>query len=208
MLRELCLFLAVVLPGTCSALEIRRVAACSGVALQLRGDIKEGDYRRLKTYFKRREKIIGFDLSSDGGFSRRASGSQILPAAKSSPSTLPTNAIPFARMFFFAAKRYFGADSKIGVHAVSSYRDIEDVGSKLLTIKLARHWAEQGVPNSAIGKMVTTSPEAITYLDLADLSGLGASAGNPFAYKSETSSEGGQAQQHTCYSREARDAAK
>ena len=67
MLRELCLFLAVVLPGTCSALEIRRVAACSGVALQLRGDIKEGDYRRLKTYFKRREKIIGFDLSSDGG---------------------------------------------------------------------------------------------------------------------------------------------
>jgi hypothetical protein len=92
-------------------------------------------------------------------------------------------------VFFAAAKRYFAADSKIGVHAISNYRDIEDVGSKLLTIKLARLWAEQGVPVSAIGKMVTTRPEAITYLDRADLAGLDASVGNPFDYQVEKSNE-------------------
>jgi hypothetical protein len=46
--------------------------------------------------------------------------------------------------------------------------------------------------------MVTTRPETITYLDGADLSGLDASAGNPFAYKNEKSSEAGQAQQQSC----------
>jgi hypothetical protein len=49
-----------------------------------------------------------------------------------------------------------------------------------LTIKLARLSAKLGVPNSTIGKMVTTRPSNITWLDAADLSGLGASARNPF----------------------------
>jgi hypothetical protein len=100
--------------------------------------------------------------------------------------------------FFAAAKRYFEVDSKIGVHAVSNDRDIEDARSKLLTIKLARLWAEQGISNSVIGKMVTTRPETITYLDRADLSGLDASAGNPFASRDEKSSEAGQAPQQSC----------
>jgi hypothetical protein len=72
------------------------------------------------------------------------------------------------------------------------------LGSKLLTMRLARLWAEQGVPNSAIGKMVTTRPETITYLDQADLSGLKALAGNPFVYEAEKSSEAGKAQQQSC----------
>jgi hypothetical protein len=86
------------------------------------------------------------------------------------------------RYFFVAAKRYFGAESKIGVHSVSNDRDIEDAESKLLTIKRARLWAERGIANAAIGKMVTTRPETITYLD---------------AYNAE-SSEAGQAQQQSC----------
>ena len=134
-----------------------------------------------------------------GEFSRRASVSQILHAAKSLPSMSAASATPFARMFFFAGtKRYFGVDAKIGVHAVSNDQDIEDAGSKLLTIKLARLWAEQGIPHSAIGKMVTTRPQTITYLDRADLSALGASEGDPFAHKAEKSSEEGQAQQQSC----------
>jgi hypothetical protein len=63
MFRLLCLLLAVVLPGTCSPLEIRRVAACSGVV----GDINEGDYSRLRCHFNAKETIVGLDLSSDGG---------------------------------------------------------------------------------------------------------------------------------------------
>src|ERR1700730_17505631 len=65
--RILCLLLSVVLPVTCSALEIRRVQTCSGIVLRLRGDIKEGDFSQLKSHFRVKEAIVGFDLSSDGG---------------------------------------------------------------------------------------------------------------------------------------------
>ena len=65
MVRVLCLLLAVMLPGgPCSALDIRRVTACSGIVLRLRGDIKEGDYSRLKSHFKKKAMIPGLDLSS------------------------------------------------------------------------------------------------------------------------------------------------
>src|ERR1700753_1116701 len=37
--RPLCLLLSIVMPVTCSALEIRRVQTCSGIVLRLRGDI-------------------------------------------------------------------------------------------------------------------------------------------------------------------------
>jgi hypothetical protein len=40
---------------------------------------------------------------------------------------------------------------------------------------------------TAIGKMVTTRPETMTYLDQADLSGLDVPEGDPFAYKAEKS---------------------
>jgi hypothetical protein len=197
--RILCLLLSVVAPITCCALEIRRVQTCSGTVLRLRGDIKEGDFSQLRSQFRGKEAIVGFDLSSDGGdleeglriaeFTRRKKLTVYVVGECNSAC---------ADVFLAAAKRYFEADSKIGVHAVSNSRDIEDVGSKLMTIKLARLWAEQGIPSSAIGKMVTTRPEAITYLDEADLSGLDASAGNPFAYEDEKSSEAGQAQQQSC----------
>jgi hypothetical protein len=197
--RILCLLLSVVLPVTCFALEIRRVQTCSGIVLRLRGDIKEGDFSQLKSHFRRKEAIVGFDLSSDGGILEE--GLHIADLTRRKKLTVYVAGecdSACSDVFFAAAKRYFEADSKIGVHAVSNDRDIEDVGSKLLTIKLARLWAERGVSNSVIGKMVTTPPDAITYLDRADLSGLDAAAGNPFAYKGEKSSEAGQAQQQSC----------
>jgi hypothetical protein len=197
--RILCLLLSVVLPVTCLALEIRRVQTCSGVVLRLRGDIKEGDFSQLKSHFRRKEAIVGFDLSSEGGILEE--GRRIADLTRRKKLTVYVVGecdSACSDVFFAAAKRYFEADSRIGVHAVSNDRDIEDAGSKLLTIKLARLWAEQGVSSSIIGKMVTTLPGTMTYLDRADLSGLEASAGNPFAYKDEKSSEAGQAQQPGC----------
>jgi hypothetical protein len=195
----LCLMLSIVLPVTCSALEIRRVQTCSGIVLRLRGDIREGDFSHLKAYFKGRQTVVGFDLSSDGGVLEE--GLRIAHLARRKKLTVyvgdECNSV-CADIFFAASKRYFGEDSKIGVHSVSNYRDIEDAGSKLLTIKLARLWAEQGVPNSAIGKMVTTRPETITYLDRDDLSALDATAGNPFGRKAVKSNEAGRAEQQSC----------
>jgi hypothetical protein len=196
--RILYLLLSVLLPVTCSALEIRPVQTCAGMVLRLRGDIKEGDYSRLKAHFKRREAIVGFDLSSGGGDLEE--GFRIADLARRKALTVYVAGVcnsACADVFFAAADRHFGTDSKIGVHAVSNDRDIEDVGSKLLTIKLARLWAKEGVPNSIIGKMVSTRPEAITYLNQTDLSALHASAGDPFAYKTETG-EAGQPQQQSC----------
>jgi hypothetical protein len=193
------LLLSMVLPVTCSALEIRPVQTCFGMVLRLRGDIREGDFSQLKARFRGRKAIVGFDLSSDGGILEE--GLRIAHLARRKKLIVyvgdECNSV-CADIFFAASKRYFGADSKIGVHAVSNDRDIEDAESKLLTIKLARLWAEQGVPNSAIGKMVTTRPETITYLDRADLSALDATAGNPFDHKAEKSSEAGQAEQPSC----------
>lgn len=197
--RSLCLLFCIVLPFACSALEIRRVRTCSGIVLRLRGDIREGDFLQLTSQFRGKEAILGFDLSSDGGVLEE--GLRIAEFTRRKKLIVYVDAqcnSVCADVFFAAAKRYVGADSKIGVHSISNYRDIEDVGSKLLTIKLARLWAERGVPNSAIGKMVTTRPETITYLDRTDLSALDTSEGYPF--EAENPSDAGQARQQGCAS--------
>ena len=193
------LLMSIVPPVTCPALEIRRVQTCSGMVLRLRGDIKVGDFSQLKSQFRGKEAIIGFDLSSEGGILEE--GVRIANFTRRKKLVVyvtgECNSV-CAEIFFAAAKRYVGAESKIGVHSVSNDRDIEDAGSKLLTIKRARLWAERGIPSSAIGKMVATRPETITYLDRADLSALGASEEDPFAYQAEKSSNPGQAQQLGC----------
>src|SRR5215469_2135584 len=125
--RILCLLLGVALPATSSALKMQRVQTCSGMVLRLRGDINEGDFSQLKSHF-RKEAIIGFDLSSDGGILEE--GLRIADFTRHKRLTVyvaeECNSV-CADIFFAAPKRFFGADSKIGVHAVSNYRDIEDV---------------------------------------------------------------------------------
>ena len=67
MIRVFCLLCLLLLSGASSALEIRRVAACSGVVLRLRGDFEDGDYARVRSQFRETDVVIGLDLSSDGG---------------------------------------------------------------------------------------------------------------------------------------------
>jgi hypothetical protein len=200
MVRVLCLLLAMMLSGACSALEIRRVTVCSGVVLRLRGDIKEGDYARFKSQFRKKDAVIGLDLSSPGGDLEE--GVQIATLAHQKKLSVYVSkecSSVCAFVFFAAAKRYLAKDTRIGVHSVSDTRDIEDLSSMRLTLKLARLSAKLGVPNSAIGKMVTTRPSNITYLDAADLSGLDTSVGNPFHYqRPEKSSGAPEEQQQGC----------
>jgi hypothetical protein len=194
MIRVLCwsyLLLATMLSGTCSALEIRRVVACSGVVLRLRGDFRVGDYARFKSQFSQKDAVIGVDLSSTGGDLEE--GVQIATLARQKKLSVYVSkecSSVCAFIFFAATKRYVAKDTRIGVHSVSDNRDIEDLSSMRLTLKLARFSAKLGVPNSTIGKMVTTRPSNITWLDAADLSGLGASARNPFHYDGSEKSSG------------------
>jgi len=188
----LCLLFSVTSSVTCSALEIRPIQTSSGIVLRMRGDIRSGDYLKLKAKFKGKP-IVGFDLSSDGGHLEEGLRIAELVRRKKLRVYIADECDSVcADIFFAAASRHFGAGSKIGVHAISNDKDIEDVGSKLLTLKLARFWAKEGVPNSVIGKMVTTRPEAVTYLDDTDLSDLHASAGDPFVHETKESAEAGQ----------------
>jgi hypothetical protein len=202
MFRLLCLLLGLSLPVTCFGLEIRRVAACSGVVLRLRGDINAGDYVRFRSNFKTKETIIGLDLSSDGG--DLGDGLRIAELVHKKQLKVYVSGecnSGCAFIFFSAPHRFFAEESRIGVHSVGDSREYEDPGSMLLTLKLARISAKLGVPNSIIGKMVTTRPATISYLDQADLSALDASAGNPFDFKSETQAE---AERNCTSTREAR----
>jgi hypothetical protein len=76
-----------------------------------------------------------------------------------------------------------------------------------LTHKFARLLAQQGVPKTAIRKMVTTRASDITYLDARELSALDTSVGNPFHYQSPDKSSGkAEEQQQSC--RDERNAAR
>ena len=101
MVRVLCrsfVLLAILLSGTCFALEIRRVAACSGVILRLRGDFKDGDYARFKSQFRQRDATIGLDLSSTGGDLEEGMQIATLVHQKNSASMFPTSVVPLARL--------------------------------------------------------------------------------------------------------------
>jgi hypothetical protein len=199
MVRALCLLSAMILSGTCSALEFRRVAACSGVVLRLRGEFKEGDYARFKSHFRKDDVVIGLDLSSNGGdFEEGVQIANLARQKKLSIYVAEECDSVCAIVFFAAAKRYLARDSRVGVHSISNSRDIEDFDSMRLTRRFARLLAEQGVPNSAIRKLVTTRPSHISYLDAADLSALDASAGNPFHYQKPDKSGGSAEEQQGC----------
>jgi hypothetical protein len=175
----------------------------------MRGDIKEGDYSRFKSHFKRSELIVGLDLSSGGGdLEEGLLIADLVRRKKLAVYVAGECDSACAFVFFAATSRHFGQQSRLGVHAVSDHRDIEDRGSMVLTVKLARVSAKLGVPNAVIGKMVTTRARAISYLDQADLSALDASAGDPFDYKPEKSTEAGGQPQKSCSSGQARQALK
>jgi hypothetical protein len=200
MVRVLCLLLAMILSDMCSALEIHRVAACSGVVLRLRGDFRDGDYARFKSHFRKKTAVIGLDLSSDGGVLEEAVRIANLARQKKLSVYVAEECNSVCAFVFFAAsKRYLAQNSKIGVHSVSNSRYIEDLDSMRLTLELARLSAKLGAPESAIGKIVTTRPSNITYLDQGDLSALDTSVGSPFHYqRPENSSGATKEQQQGC----------
>ena len=81
--------------------------------------------------------------------------------------------------------------------------------SMRLTLEVARSSAKLGTPESVIGKLVTTRPSNISYLDGHDLSGLDTLVGNPFHYqRPEKSSGAAEGQQQGCQDDLTRTAAK
>jgi hypothetical protein len=162
------------------AFQIRRVATGAGVVLKLRGDVRAGDYGRLKTILQSGS-VAGLEIRSGGGSLQdgfdiarvvRDKG-LIVYASKECDSVC-------AFILFAAKQRYIGRGCRIGVHSVANYRGKEDADTARLTVQLSRLLAGLGVPHSVIGKLVATPPARITLLDNRDLAGLNVHRTNPF----------------------------
>src|SRR6476660_1213120 len=163
-----------------SAFQIKRVGTGSGTVLILRGDVRDGDYGRLKSILQNGS-VVGLEIRSGGGSLEdgfeiarvvRDKG-LVVYASKECDSVC-------AFIFFAAKERYIGRGCKIGVHSVSNQRGKEDSDSARVTVQMSRLLVRLGVSHSIIGKIVTTPPAKITYLDNRDLAELNVHRTNPF----------------------------
>ena len=163
-----------------SAFRIKRVETDSGTVLRLRGDVREGDYGRLKSALQN-ERVVGLQIRSDGGSLEEGVDIARVVRDKSLIVYASGECNSACALIFFAAKeRYMDRGSKIGVHSVSNDRGKEDADSTRVTVRMSRLLVGFGVPHAVIGKMVATPPARITFLDHRDLVGLNVHRANPF----------------------------
>jgi hypothetical protein len=179
-LRLVAFLVLIAVPQPARAFQIKRVGTDSGTVLRLRGDVREGDYSRLKSILQNGS-VIGLEIRSDGGSFEdgvdiarivRDKG-LIVYASKECDSVC-------ALIFFAAKERYMDRGCKIGVHSVSNDRGKEDADSARITLRMSRLLVGLGVPHSIIGKIVVTPPATITFLDNRDLAELNVHRTNPF----------------------------
>ncbi len=175
-----------------AGMEISRIANCNGGdVLKLRGDVKAGDYVKFRSQFGGQRRIVGLDLDSPGGSLREGVRIAMLTRQKRL-STYVAKECDSACAFIFllGRKRYASGEAKIGVHAVGNDYGSEDNGTIRDTIYFARLSAKLGIPSSTIGKMVTTPPGKIAFLDRGDLLALKVIMRNPFLDKSGNGNHG------------------
>jgi hypothetical protein len=165
----------------CAAIEISRIPGCDGDVLRLRGDIVAGDYVKFRSFLGDQRRIAGLDLDSTGG--SLYEGFRIAALTRQRRlSTFVAKECDSACAFIFllGRKRYATSEAKIGVHAVGNGYGMEDSGTLRDTIYFARLSAKLHIPSAIIGKMVTTPPGKITFLDQTDLSDLKVIRRDPF----------------------------
>jgi hypothetical protein len=177
------LFAPIVLVGLIQpamAVQIRRVVTDAGIVLRLSGDITSGDYLRLKNVLQN-DAIVGLEIRSGGG--SLEAGIDIARVVRDRGLVVYASRecdSVCAFIFFAAKKRFVGHGCKIGVHSVSNERGKEDSGSARITLEMSRLLVGVGVPLSIIGKIVTTPPAKITFLNNRDLASLNVQRTNPF----------------------------
>jgi hypothetical protein len=179
-LKLVALLVLIALLQPASAFQIKRVGTDSGTVLRLRGDVRDGDYGRLKSILQNGS-VVGLDIRSGGGSLEdgfeiarvvRDKG-LVVYASKECDSVC-------AFIFFAAKERYIGRRCKIGVHSVSNQRGKEDADTARSTVMMSRLLAGLGVPHSIIGKIVATPPAKIAFLNNRELAGLNVRRSNPF----------------------------
>jgi hypothetical protein len=177
------LLLALVQPA--GAFQLKRVTTDAGVVLRLRGDVRAGDFGRLKANLQDTA-VVGLEISSGGGSLEDGFDIARLVRDKGLVVYASEQCDSVCAFIFFAAKeRFLGRGCKIGVHSVSNDRGREDADSARVTLQVSRFLAGAGVPHSIIGKIVATPPASISFLDNRDLAGLNVQRSNPFRKRYE-----------------------
>jgi hypothetical protein len=162
------------------AFQIKRLRTDFGMVLRLRGDVRDGDYDRLKSILQDGS-VVGLDIRSGGGsledgveIARVVRDKGIVVYASKECDSV------CAFIFFAARERYIGRGCKIGVHSVSNQRGKEDADTARSTVMMSRLLAGLGVPHSIIGKIVATPAAKIAFLNNRELAGLNVRRSNPF----------------------------
>jgi hypothetical protein len=174
-----------------SAFKIKRVKTDAGLVLKLRGDVRDGDYGRLKSALQDGS-VVGLEITSGGG--SLEDGVDIARVVRDKGLVIYASRecdSACAFIFLAAKERYMGRGCKIGVHSVSNDREREDADSARITIQLSRLLVGLGVPHSIIGKIVATPPAKITFLDNRDLTRLNVHRANPFRKNDSAASMAG-----------------
>jgi hypothetical protein len=177
-LAALLVLIALVQPA--GAFQIKRVPTDFGMVLRLRGDVRDGDYDRLKSMLQDGS-VVGLDISSGGG--SLEAGFEIARVVRDKGIVVYASRECYsvcAFIFFAARERYIGRGCKIGVHSVSNQRGKEDADTARSTVMLSRLLAGLGVPHSVIGKIVATPAAKIAFLSNHELAGLNVRRSNPF----------------------------
>jgi hypothetical protein len=179
-LKLVALFAPIALLDPASAFQIKRVTVDAGTILRLRGDVREGDYGRLKSLLQN-ESVVGLEIRSGGG--SLEDGVEIARVVRDRGlvvyATKECDSV-CAFIFFAAKERYMDRGCRIGVHSVSNDRGKEDADSARVTVRTSRLLAGFGVPHSIIGKIVATPPAKVTFLNDGDLARLNVHRTNPF----------------------------
>ena len=171
-----------------SAFKIKRVETVSGLVLKLRGDVRDGDYGRLKSALQNGS-VVGLEITSGGGSLEDGVDIARIVRDKGLVIYASRECDSACAFIFLAAKeRYIGRGCKIGVHSVSNDRGKEDAESARTTVQVSRLLVGLGVPHSIIGKIVATPPAKITFLTNGDLAALNVHRTNPFRRNDGTAS--------------------
>ena len=169
--------LASVVPA--HSMQFQRVAAGDNdVLIHSRGPIVAGDLDRLQAalgMLLTTDKLIGLVLDSPGGSIAEAEKvAGFISTNHLAVAVLGTGECSSACFLLFAASpsRFAERAALIGVH--SATRDgIETTDAMAATTIMARDAAAYGVPNSIVGKIVTTAPQRLSWLTPTDLTSMG-----------------------------------
>jgi hypothetical protein len=174
LLKTLPLVAALALATPAGAMTINRTHLDGiGDVIDLQGDIKEGNGASLRAYLNSipehdRRNIVAFRLDSLGGsVGEAAEMADAIANTRRGTIVGEDNVCVSACVFLFAAgnERLVSSTARIGVHR-SHNANGESQGNVIgFMAKVAKRY---GVPDSIITQMVTTDPDAVTWLTRAD----------------------------------------